>query len=75
MFGSINSLAGTPPPPKIHINKNIEEIYLLIVAYQIKSENNQCSIMKPRVEISVMFSSLSVGLFPDNPKGNINFNL
>lgn len=58
MFGSINSLAGTPP--KIHINKNIEEIYLLIVAYQIKSENNQCSIMKPRVEISVMFSSLSL---------------
>ena len=60
MFGSINSLAGTRPPPQIHINKNIEEINPLIVVHQIKSENNQCSIMKPRVEMSVMFSSLSL---------------
>ena len=60
MFGSINSLSGTRPPPQIHINKNIEEINPLIVVHQIKSENNQCSIMKPRVEMSVMFSSLSL---------------
>lgn len=52
----VNSLAGGE---NTHQQK-YEEISLLIVLHQVKSKNNQYSVIKPRVKISIMFSSLSL---------------
>lgn len=54
----MNSLAGTKKKKNIHINKNIRGKTSFNCA-PFKSEYNQCSSMKPRVEISMMFPSLS----------------
>ena len=74
-FGSTNSLAGNQKKKKKKkptLKKSEGGIYLLIV-HTIKSENNQCNIIKPR--IGIMFSSLSLLDYSQITEKEANFNL